>query len=178
MPGSTLGTLPCERSVNLANMGKCTLILIPSRPATAIQEGPAAVSLVVSFSKRRVGELKNLWTRSASHRVPAVTLNRRIPCLTFAVFGLVSVSQLGCVAPQSTGYTLDTPIEVIAADPGGAAVLNKDMPALLSNPNYSSFKGMSLKWLASMSRGRLSQEKLAQIEADLETLHKQVAGDQ
>jgi len=109
--------------------------------------------------------------------------------------GLVSVSQIGCVAPQSapaaiaqstggggvahvpTGYTLDTPIEVIAADPGGAAVLNKNLPALLSNPNYSAFKAMNLKWLASMSRGKLSQEKLAQIEADLEALPKQVAGD-
>ena len=178
MPGSTLSTLPCERSVNPANMSKCSLILIPSRPATAIKRGPLVVSLVVSFSKRRVGDLKNHWSRSASQFVPAMTLNRRIPCLTFAVFGLVSVSQLGCVAPQSTGYTLDTPIEVIAADPGGAAVLNKDMPDLLANPNYSAFKGMSLKWLASMSRGKLSQEKLAQIEADLETLHKQVAGDQ
>jgi hypothetical protein len=107
------------------------------------------------FSKRRAGGLKNL-----------------------AFFGLVSVSQLGCVAPQSTGFTLDTPIEVIAADPGGAAVLNKDMPDLLANPNYSAFKGMSLKWLASMSHGRLSPQKLAQIETDLGALHKQVAGDQ
>jgi hypothetical protein len=125
-----------------------------------------------------MGELKNHWTRSASHCVPRLTLNRRIPCLYFAVFGLVSVSQLGCVAHAPTGYTLDTPIEVIAADPGGAAVLNKNMPALLANPNYSSFKGMSLKWLASMSRGKLSQQTLAQTEMDLEALPKQVAGDQ
>jgi hypothetical protein len=107
----------------------------------------------------------------------------------------VSLSQLGCVAPQSApgaiapstgssrdahapaGFTLDTPIELIAADPGGAAVLNKNMPALLANPNYSDFKGMSLKWVASMSRGRLSEQKLAQIEADLQALSKQVAGD-
>lgn len=137
-----------------------------------------------------VGELKNHWTRSASHCIPGPMLNGRIPCLCLAVFGLVSVSQLGCVAPQSapgavapstgsssiaqapTVYTLDTPIEVIAADPGGAAVLNKNMPALLANPNYSSFKGMSLKWLASMSRGKLSQETLAQTEADLVALRK------
>jgi hypothetical protein len=124
-----------------------------------------------------------------------LALNRRIPCLYFAVFGLVSVSQFGCVAPQSApatvapstggspvaqasaGYTLDTPIEVIAANPGGAAVLNKYMPNLLANPNYSAFKAMNLKWLATMSRGKLSQQTLAQIEADLETLPKQVAGD-
>jgi hypothetical protein len=82
------------------------------------------------------------------------------------------------VAHASTGYSLDTPIEVIAADPSGAAILNKNLPALLSNPNYSAFKAMNLKWLATMSRGRLSQEKLAQIEADLEALPKQASGDQ
>ena len=131
------------------------------------------------FSKRRAKELKN-----------------RIPCFTFAVFGLVSASLLGCAAPQSepdaiatstvsggvahapAGFTLDTPIKIIAADPGGAAVLNKDVPALLANPNYSDFKGMSLNWVASMSRGKLNQEKLAQIEADLQALSKQVAEGQ
>jgi hypothetical protein len=150
----------------------------------------------VSFSKRRVGEPKNLWTRSASHCVAILALNRRHPCVYLAVFGLVSVCQLGCVGPQSapaavapstgggpgahasTGFTLDTPIEVIAADPGGAAVLNKNLPLLLTNPNYSSFKAMNLKWLASMSRGKLNQQTLAQIEADLEALPKRVAGDQ
>ena len=29
----------------------------------------------------------------------------------------------------ATGYTLETPIQVIAADPNGAAVLNKDIQA-------------------------------------------------
>ena len=118
----------------------------------------------MTFSKRRVGELKNHCIGSA--------------CLTFAVFGLMSVSQLGCAAPAPAGFTLDTPIAVIAADPGGAAVLNRDMPALLANPNYSDFKGMSLKWVAAMSRGKVSQEKLAQIEADLQALNKQVVADQ
>jgi hypothetical protein len=163
-----------------------------SRPATAILKGP----VVMQFSTRRVGEPNNLWASSASHCVLTLPRNRRIPCLYVAVFGLVSVCQLGCVATQSapaaiapstsgghaahasTGYTLETPIEVIAADPGGAAVLTKYMPALLANPNYSSFKAMNLKWLASMSRGKLSQQTLAQIEADLEALPKQVAGDQ
>jgi hypothetical protein len=151
-----------------------------SSPAADIQKGP----VIVSFSKRRAGELKKLWPRSASHRVPDLTASRRIPCLCIAVLGLVSVSQLGCVAPSkgnahaSAGFTLDTPIEVIAADPGGAAVLNKDLPALLPNPNYSAFKAMNLKWLAAMSRGKLSPEKLAQIETDLQALPKQVAGEQ
>jgi hypothetical protein len=115
-----------------------------------------------------------------------LALSKRIPCLCFAVFGLVSISQLGCVASQSapgaiasstdSSYTLDTPIAVIAADPGGAAVLNMDLPGLLADPSYSEFKGMSLKRLASLSGGRLDQQSLAQTEADLQALPKQVAG--
>jgi hypothetical protein len=107
--------------------------------------------------------------------------NRRIPCLCYSVFGLVSVCQLGCVAQQSAStknFTLDTPIEVIAADPGGSAVLNKDIPGLLEDSHYSAFKGMNLKLLASMSHGELSQQMLAQTESDLMVLRKQVAGGQ
>lgn len=75
-------------------------------------------------------------------------------------------------APSSR-YTLDTPIEVIVADPQGAAVINKDIPKLLANPNYGVFKSMSLKMLASLSNGQLTDKQLAQIKADLGTLHGQ-----
>jgi hypothetical protein len=107
-------------------------------------------------------------------------LNSRIPCLCYSVFGLVSVCQLGCVAQQSasTNLTLETPIEVIAADPGGSAVLDKDIPGLLEDSHYSAFKGMNLKLLASMSHGELSQQMLAQTESDLAVLRKQVAAGQ
>lgn len=84
----------------------------------------------------------------------------------------------GGSAPASTGLTLDTPIEVIVADPAGAAVLKKDIPRLLANPNYAVFKGMSLNTLAALSGGELSREKLALIKADLEALPKQGAGNQ
>jgi hypothetical protein len=107
-----------------------------------------------------------------------------------AVIALLSISQLSCAAPQSggaeiipfpsggtavqtsPGYTLETPIEVIAADPRGAAVLNKDIPGLLANPNYEMFKGMGLKLLAALSSGKLSDQTLAQIKADLAALPK------
>jgi hypothetical protein len=119
------------------------------------------------------------------HCVPDLTSKKPIPCLCFAVFGLVSISQLGCAAPStsdsgvahaSTGYTLYTPIEVIAAEPGGAAVLDKNLPGLLEDPNYSAFKRMNLKTLASLSRGQIDQQSLAQTEADLEALRTQAAG--
>ena len=70
----------------------------------------------------------------------------------------------------STGYTLDTPIERIAADPDGAAVLNKDIPGLLANPNYAMFKTMNLRTVASLSAGRLDGQTLAQTKTDLAAL--------
>ena len=101
----------------------------------------------------------------------------RSACLCLA--GFVLISQLGCAAPQPAsasvapgGFTLDTPIEVIAADPRGEAVLNKNLPGLLTNPNYYLFKGMSLKALASASSGRVSRQTLAQTLADLAALPK------
>lgn len=71
------------------------------------------------------------------------------------------------------GYTLHTPIEVIAADPAGAAVLNKDIPGLLTDSRYETFKGMSLSFIALFSNGRLSDETLAQTQADLAKVKKQ-----
>ncbi|HWF63701.1 MAG TPA: hypothetical protein VN685_03720 [Rhizomicrobium sp.] len=78
-------------------------------------------------------------------------------------------------AQTSTALTLDTPVERIAADPGGAAVLNKDIPGLLSDPNYPMFKGMNLKMLASLSSGRLDGRTLAETQADLAALPKQAS---
>ena len=105
----------------------------------------------------------------------------------FALLGLLAVVQLGCAPEQSTdivafpgtelpiqqrsaGYTLETPLEVIVANPRGEAVINKHIPKLLTNSNYGSFKGMSLKTLAMFSGGQLTDEKLALVEADLGAL--------
>ena len=110
----------------------------------------------------------------ADHKVIDVW---RSACLCLA--GFVLISQLGCAAPQPAsasvtpgGFTLDTPIEVIAADPRGEAVLNKNLPGLLTNPSYYLFRGMSLKALASASSGRVSQQTLTQTLADLAALPK------
>ena len=67
-------------------------------------------------------------------------------------------------------YTLDTPIEQIAAAPGGDVILNKDIPGLLQNSSYPMFKAMSLKLVARLSGGRLDAETLAETQADLAKL--------
>jgi hypothetical protein len=64
-------------------------------------------------------------------------------------------------------FTLDTPIETIAADEKGKAVLSADLPDLLGHPAYDTFKGMSLNQLAPYSEGKLTPEVLAKVGTDL-----------
>lgn len=64
-------------------------------------------------------------------------------------------------------YTLDTPIETIAADPAGKAVLDADMPGLTTHASYDMFKSMSLTQLAPMSQGKITEAGLARAAADL-----------
>lgn len=63
--------------------------------------------------------------------------------------------------------TLDTPIGELCDDPRGRAVLDRNMPALRKNPNYFLFQGFSLRQLAEMSGGRITQAKLESIRLDL-----------
>jgi len=70
-------------------------------------------------------------------------------------------------------YTLQTPVEIIAANPAAAAVLNRDLPGLLTNPSYEIFKTMSLKQMQEASGGDLSLVDVNKALADLQTLAPQ-----
>lgn len=70
-------------------------------------------------------------------------------------------------AAAAAKFNLDTPIETIAADEAGKAVLDANMPGLLTHPSYEYFKGMSLRQLQPMSEGKITDEGLAQTEAAL-----------
>ena len=63
--------------------------------------------------------------------------------------------------------TLDTPIRHICDDPRGRAALDRDMPGLRKNPNYFLFAGFSLRQLAGMSGGRITESKLESLRLDL-----------
>lgn len=73
-------------------------------------------------------------------------------------------------ATPAAKLTVDTPVETIAADPAGKAVLEKDIPGITSHPMYDSFKSMSLKALQPMSSGALTDEMLNKVAADLAAL--------
>lgn len=66
--------------------------------------------------------------------------------------------------------TVDTPIAVICARPAGRAVLDRDLPGLTSRPEYAFFKGMSLKALQPMSRGKLTDADIQRVDEDLRAL--------
>ena len=70
-------------------------------------------------------------------------------------------------AVPAAKFTLDTPVETIAADPAGKAVLNSDIPGLLVHPMYESFKSMGLLDLQGMSAGKLTDAMLAKTKTDL-----------
>ena len=72
----------------------------------------------------------------------------------------------------SAALTLDSPIQDIAANPAGKAILDKDLPGLTSHPAYDQFKAMSLKDVAPMSNGAISDAALAKTGADLAALPK------
>jgi hypothetical protein len=75
-------------------------------------------------------------------------------------------------AAAAGALTLDTPIQDIAAHPAGKAILDKDLPGLTTHPAYDQFKSMSLKEVAPMSQGAITDAMLAKTGADLATLSK------
>ena len=70
-------------------------------------------------------------------------------------------------AATAAKFSLDTPIEAIAADPAGKAVLDADFPGMLTHPAYDQFKGMSLTAVQPMSQGAITDEQMAKAKVDL-----------
>lgn len=73
-------------------------------------------------------------------------------------------------AAETPKFTLDTPIETIAADPAGKAVLDADFPGMLVHPMYDQFKSMSLAQVQPMSQGAISEAAVAKAKVDLAAL--------
>jgi hypothetical protein len=65
-----------------------------------------------------------------------------------------------------------TPIGDLLADPGGLAVLNKDMPRLVTYPGLDQIKGMTLRGISVYPEAELDDAKLAAIQKDLDAAKK------
>ena len=95
--------------------------------------------------------------------------------------GLLVAGLAGCAAPHDAtrkpasaalqpSFTVQTPLDQIAADQGGKAVLERDVPGVMSNPHYILYSCMSLAQVASLSSGRLTKAKLDRVNKDLASL--------
>jgi hypothetical protein len=67
-------------------------------------------------------------------------------------------------------FSLDTPVEHIAADPRGKMILDRDLPGLLTDRSYVLFEDMSLSQIAAVSGGQLTKADLDLVQADLSQL--------
>lgn len=70
-------------------------------------------------------------------------------------------------AAATTKFSVDTPIEQIAADPKAKAVLDDAVPGLTAHAMYDQFKSMSLAQLQPMSGGQLTDEQIAKAKTGL-----------
>ena len=93
--------------------------------------------------------------------------------LATLVFLAAPVAVIAQTAPAPTApaasakLSIDSPIEVIAADPKGKVVLDANFPGMTANPMYEQFKTMTLKQVQPMSGGRMTEAAVAKTEADL-----------
>ncbi|MGN5374675.1 hypothetical protein [Sphingomonas hankookensis] len=67
--------------------------------------------------------------------------------------------------------TIDSSIETIAADPKGKAILDATFPGMLAHESYAMFKGMSLKQVQPYANGRITDDQVARVSAELAKLH-------
>jgi hypothetical protein len=65
------------------------------------------------------------------------------------------------------GFTLDTPIAELVADPRARAVLDKDLPGLSDDPNLAKFSALSLRKFQPLTGGQLTDKLLQQTANDL-----------
>jgi hypothetical protein len=75
-------------------------------------------------------------------------------------------------APVIAAGVDKTPIEALVADPATKAVLDKHLPGVAEHPSYDMFKSMTLRDVAPMSGGVVTDDILAAIQADLDKVGK------
>jgi hypothetical protein len=100
--------------------------------------------------------------------------------LAVAIVALSGSAWAQVAAPASTAvstaavakvrFNLDTPIAVIAADPAGKAVLDKDLPGLTTHPMFEAFKKDTLNQFQPKTGGAITKDALAVTEKDLAAL--------
>lgn len=97
-------------------------------------------------------------------------LKSKLAVAALLIAAPVRAEDVATLTADTPVYTLRTPVEVIAANPAAAAVLNRDLPGLLTDPSYPIFKTMSLKQMQEASGGDLSAVDVNKALEDLQAL--------
>ncbi|KQM28904.1 MULTISPECIES: hypothetical protein [unclassified Sphingomonas] len=74
-------------------------------------------------------------------------------------------------ASATAKLTIDSSIEAIAANPKGKAILDAQFPGMLAHESYPMFKGMSLKQVQPYAQGKVTDEQVAKVAAELAKLN-------
>jgi hypothetical protein len=69
---------------------------------------------------------------------------------------------------EAAGVGIDAPIRDLLNNPATLAVLKKDMPGMIDNPQLDMVRSMSLRQVAEFPQAGLDAAKLNKIQADLE----------
>ena len=87
-----------------------------------------------------------------------------------AILASAAVATPAAPAAATSRLNIDMPIEALAADPAGKAVLDANFPGMTTHAMYDSFKGMTLTQVQPMSNGNIKDEAVAKAKADLAAL--------
>lgn len=102
--------------------------------------------------------------------MPAAAFAQTAPSHAPAAAPVTAAAPAATAAPAAAAkFNLDTPIEQLVADPAAHAVLTADFGGndIAANPQYESFKGMSLNQVAPYAPDKLPPELLKKVETDL-----------
>ena len=86
-----------------------------------------------------------------------------------------ALAQTAAPAPAAapaaaSAFSADTPLETVVANPAAKAVLDKDLPSISSHPAFDQFKSMSLRQLQPYAQGKITDEVIAKVDADLKAV--------
>ncbi len=70
----------------------------------------------------------------------------------------------------TSAFTIDSPIEAIAADPKAKAALDAAFPGMTAHPMYEQFKSMSIKQLQPMASDQITDAGIAKLTTELAAL--------
>ncbi len=83
---------------------------------------------------------------------------------------LALASTTPALAETSSYTTAETTIGVLMEDPAAKAILDKHVPGMTENPSISMAAGMTLKALQGMTGGKITDDMLAAVDADVKVM--------